>query len=125
GDDRAAFEVEVGVRGAEADVAVRREVPDAVGPHILEQRHDALAIEQIEFVEVKVRRAGRARDVIALAEEVVVDAVDLVPVPQQARKKGRGDGAGSAGDDDLRARGPSSAARVRASPSGVPRSQRW
>src|SRR5207249_9093771 len=57
-----------------------------------------------------VRRACRARDVLALAEEEVVDAVDLVPFAEQTRKKVRSDEPGGAGDDDPHL--PSSAARV-------------
>jgi tetratricopeptide (TPR) repeat protein len=120
--ERAAFEIEVGVLGAEADVAVRREVPDAVGSNFLKERHQPLAVEQVEFVEVKVRHAGGALDVLALAEEEVVDAMDLVAVAQETGQEVGGDEAGGAGDDDLHACAPSSAARVRASSSGVPMS---
>src|SRR5204863_2162715 len=87
GDDGAALEIEVGVGGAEADVAVRGEVPDAIGLDLLKQGGDALALQQIELVKVKVRRGGRAGDVLAFAEEVVVDAVDLVALAEEAREE--------------------------------------
>src|SRR5262249_41349596 len=88
----------------------------------LKERDGAVAVEQIEFVKVKVALAERALDVLALAEEVVVDAVDLVALAEEAREEVRGDEAGRAGDDDLHF--PSSAARVRASSSGVPMSKK-
>src|SRR5882724_6411912 len=42
GDDRAAFEVEVGVARAEADVAVGGEMPDQLRLQTLEEGHDAI-----------------------------------------------------------------------------------
>src|SRR5439155_311907 len=106
----AAFEIEVGVLRAEADVAVCREVPDAVRLDLGEERGDAVAVEQIHLVKTHLRRA---LDEFAPAEEEVVDAVDLMPRFDQPRDETRGDKTGRAGDDDLQS--PSSIARVRAS----------
>jgi len=65
---------------------------------------------------MKIWRAEGAGDEFALAEKVVVDAVDLVAAVEEPRQQTRGDESGRAGDHDLHA----SAARVFANSSGLP-----
>jgi len=49
----------------------------------LEERHDAVAVEQIELVEGEARFLQRPRNVLALAEKEVVDAVDLMSLREE------------------------------------------
>ena len=89
----------------------------AVRLHLGKQRGHAVAVEQVHLVEMHL---GRARHELAPAEEEVVDAVDLVAVAEETREQICSDEAGRAGEDDLH----DSAARVRASSSGVPMSKK-
>ena len=95
-------------------------MPDEVGAHVVEERHDPGAFEQIEFVKMKILVSQRPRHIVTLSEKVIVDAVDLMAAVEEARQKVRGDEAGGAGDDDSQA----SAARDFASSSGVPISKK-
>src|SRR5439155_9336441 len=115
GHQRSALEVEIGVTGSELDIAVGGQMPDQIGTQALKKSDHPIAVEKIELMELKIRMADRAGQVLAPAEEIVVDAVNLVAAFQQSREKIGGDEAGRAGDHHSHA----SALLTRARSSGV------
>jgi len=75
-------------------------MPHQFRPQSLEERNEAIAIEEIEFVEGEARLLQRTRNVLALAEKEVVDAVNLVAFRKKTFEEVGSDEARGAGDDD-------------------------